>query len=113
MLDAVELAVDVDIEGGLPRPGIEGLHRPGGAGDARIVDQNVQPAEFLADRGHEFADLRLVGDVTDCGGEALDAGLGDGIGVDVGDEDGGAELLELAGDGQADAVGSGRDQDPF
>ena len=40
----------------------------------------------------------------------VDAGLVDGVGVDVGDEDGGAEFLELVGDGQADAVGSGRDQ---
>ena len=43
---------------------------PGGPGDAGIVDEDVQAAHFLPDRGHELADLGLVGDVADRGGEA-------------------------------------------
>ena len=86
---------------------------PGGPRDAGVVDEDVQAAQFRLDQGHQVADLILVGDVADGGGEAVDAGLLDGVGVNVRDEDGGAERLELGGDGQADAVGPGGDQHPL
>ena len=113
MLDAEELTMDVDVEGCLPRRGVERFQGPSGPGDAGVVDQDVEAAHFDPDGVHEFADLALVRDVADRGEEPVDAGLVDGVGVDVGDEDGGAEFPELAGDGQADAVGSGGDENAF
>ena len=59
VLDAEELAVDVDVERRLPRRGVQGLDRTGGPGDAGVVDQDVQAAQFLPDGGHEGPDLLI------------------------------------------------------
>ncbi len=63
MLDRKKYAVEIDR--GLPTP-VRQRHlgdRRHGDSDARIGDQDVQPAEAFFDVGHDFHPARLAGDI--------------------------------------------------
>lgn len=90
MLGDVEGALEVDTDDGCKCPGIVLRYGGSGAGNARIVDQDVQPAELVLDVGKQ---------------------PDDGVGIDVGDVDPRTAGSEGLGNGQADPVGSLSDKD--
>ncbi len=48
VLDAIELAVDVNVEGGLPGGGVECFERTGGSGDPALLTSTSRPPSSSA-----------------------------------------------------------------
>src|SRR5690606_39095479 len=85
----------------------------GGGGQARIGNENVEPAEFDHGMGEARYDLVFAGDVdVDRADEVLAEDAGECLGgvverglVDIGEDDAGAFAQEARGGGLADAPG--------
>jgi hypothetical protein len=115
---AAERAGEGDVED--PEPLLVGhVQDGGGAAQAGVVDQHVDPAEAGGGGLDQRLDLRLVGDVAGLGPDPVAVGLGQfGAGggqalvMLVADHDLGAFLQAAAGGGAADAgAGRGGDHD--
>jgi hypothetical protein len=104
----------VDVDHGL-EVGDAHLAQRGVAGDPRVVDHDVEPAEPVDGMPYGGRDGVLVGDVAGQAGhrrtvpERLGGGLRQ-LGVPVGEHHPGAVLAQQGGDGQPDALARPGDQ---
>ncbi len=108
-----EGALEVDVDHRVP-VGLGDVEEVGGAEDAGVVDQDVDPSERRERRRGRGLDLAAAGDVAadrpglgaELGGERLGRG-----GVDVPEREPGAARREQPRAGGADAVGGAGDDD--
>ena len=110
---AEERARQVDLDDRSPLVDRELFERYRRGSDARVVEEQVEPAEARLDRREEGLDRGRIGDVADvCQRLALDgcSRLLERLEPAAGNDDGPAGPPELACDRAADAAAAARDQ---
>jgi hypothetical protein len=114
---AVEEAVQVEVEGGVPEGAFHGLDRADGVAAAGVVERAVEPTELLNGRVNQRGDVLLDGDV--CRDEQRAASIAanacgqvvPALFVSSGQDHGGAFARESFGGGTAHACSSSGDDD--